>query len=47
VFWNGASFGLIYVMVLGTFRRWVGTVFGVLLGFIFSPVVWASGVGFM
>ncbi len=48
-FWNGASFGLIYVLVFGTCRRWVGTVFGVLLGFgfMFSPVVSALGVGFM
>jgi len=48
-FWNGASFGLIYVLVFGTCRRWVGTVFGVLLGFGFmlSPVVSALGVGFL
>jgi hypothetical protein len=48
-FWNGASFGLIYVLVFGTCRRWVGAVFGVLLGFgfVFSPVVSALGVGFL
>jgi hypothetical protein len=48
-FWNGASFGLIYVLVFGTCRRWAGIVFGVLLGFgfMFSPVVSALGVGFM
>lgn len=48
-FWNGATFGLIYVLVFGTCRRWVGTVFGVLLGFgfMFSPVVSALGVGFL
>jgi hypothetical protein len=48
-FWNGASFGLIYVLVFGTCRRWVGPVFGVLLGFgfMFSPVVSALGVGFL
>jgi hypothetical protein len=48
-FWNGASFGLIYVLVFGTCRRWAGTVFGVLLGlgFMFSPVVSALGVGFL
>jgi hypothetical protein len=47
--WNGASFGLIYVLVFGTCRRWAGRVFGVLLGFgfMFSPVVSALGVGFM
>jgi hypothetical protein len=48
-FWNGASFGLIYALVFGTCRRWVGTVYGVLLGFGFmlSPVVSALGVGFL
>jgi hypothetical protein len=48
-FWNGASFGLIYVLVFGTCRRWVGTVFGIGLGFgfMFSPVVSALGVGFL
>jgi hypothetical protein len=48
-FWNGASFGLIYVLIFGTCRRWAGTVFGILLGFgfMFSPVVSALGVGFM
>jgi hypothetical protein len=48
-FWNGASFGLIYVLVFGTCRRWVGTAFGLLLGFgfMFSPVVAPLGVGFM
>ena len=48
-FWNGASFGLIYVLVFGTRRRWIGTAFGVLLGvgFMLSPVVSALGVGFM
>jgi hypothetical protein len=48
-FWNGASFGLIYVLVFGTCRRWVGTVFGVILGFgfMFSPVITALGVGFL
>ena len=48
-FWNGASFGLIYVLVFGTCRRWIGTAFSILLGFgfMFSPVVSALGVGFM
>jgi len=48
-FWNGASFGLIYVLVFGTCRRWVGTIYGVLLGlgFMLSPVVSALGVGFL
>ena len=48
-FWNGASFGLIYVLVFGTCRRWVGAIYGVLIGFGFmlSPVVSALGVGFL
>lgn len=48
-FWNGVSFGLIYVLVFGTCRRWVGAVYGVLLGlgFMLSPVVSALGVGFL
>jgi hypothetical protein len=48
-FWNGASFGIFYVLVFGTCRRWVGAVYGVLLGFGFmlSPVVSALGVGFL
>lgn len=48
-FWNGASFGLIYVLVFGTCRRWIGAVYGVFLGFgfMFSPVVAALGVGFL
>jgi hypothetical protein len=48
-FWNGACFGLIYVLIFGTCRRWVGTVFGFIIGigFMLSPVVSALGVGFM
>jgi hypothetical protein len=48
-FWNGASFGLIYVLVFGTCRRSAGILFGVLLGFgfMFSPVVSSLGVGFL
>jgi len=48
-FWNGASFGLIYVLIFGTCRRWVGALYGVLLGvgFMSSPVVAALGVGFL
>jgi hypothetical protein len=47
-FWNGASFGLIYVLLFGTCRRWVGALYGVFLGlgFMLSPVVSALGVGF-
>jgi hypothetical protein len=48
-FWNGASFGLIYLLIFGTCRRWMGAFYGVLLGlgFMLSPVVSALGVGFL
>jgi hypothetical protein len=48
-FWNGATFGLIYVLVFGTSRRWLAAVYGVVLGFgfMFSPVVSSLGVGFL
>jgi hypothetical protein len=47
--WNGACFGLMYVLIFGTCRRWVGTVFGIGIGigFMLSPVVSALGVGFL
>jgi hypothetical protein len=47
-FWNGASFGIIYVLIFGASRRWVGVLFGVLvgLGFLVSPVVLSLGVGY-
>jgi hypothetical protein len=31
-FWNGASFGIIYAVVFGTRRRWLGTLYGLLVG---------------
>ncbi len=48
-FWNGATFGLIYVTIFGTCRRWAGVVYGVLLGlgFMVSLAVSALGVGFL
>ncbi len=47
-FWNGASFGIIYVLLLGTRRRWAGALYGIALGigFMVSPVVTALGVGY-
>ena len=47
-FWNGASFGIIYAIVFGTSRRWVGVLYGVGLGlgFLVSPVVLSLGVGY-
>src|SRR5260370_38348374 len=40
-FWNGASFGIIYVLLFGTARRWVGVLYGIAVGFAFlgSPFV--------
>lgn len=47
-FWNGASFGIIYVLVFSTARPWVGLVYGIAIGvgFMLSPAVVALGVGY-
>jgi hypothetical protein len=47
-FENGASFGIIYVLLLGTSRRWAGVLYGfaVGIGFLLSPVVLSLGVGY-
>jgi len=47
-FWNGASFGIIYALVVGSRRVWAGLVYGLAIGvgFMLSPVVTALGVGF-
>lgn len=46
-FWNGASFGIIYSLLLGTRRRWLGILYGLAvgIGFMLSPVVTSLGVG--
>jgi Family of unknown function (DUF6789) len=46
-FWNGASFGIIYSIIIGRGKIWMGTIFGILvgIGFMMSPVVIALGVG--
>lgn len=46
-FWNGASFGLIYSLLLGRPPAWSGIVFALLIGvgLMISPVVVAMGVG--
>jgi hypothetical protein len=46
-FWNGASFGIIYILLVGTRRRWLGLLYGVAIasGFMLSPVVTSLGVG--
>lgn len=48
-FWNGASFGIIYVLVIGARRIWAGLVYGLAVGvgFLLSPVVASLGVGFL
>ncbi len=45
--WNGASFGLMYVLLVGTRRPALAVGFAILvgLGFLVSPVVMAMGVG--
>jgi hypothetical protein len=47
-FWNGASFGIVFVMLFGTRRRWLGPLYGIVIGVIFmlSPFVASLGVGF-
>lgn len=47
-FWNGACFGILYTFLFGTERRWVGVVFGIIigLGFLVSPVVISLGAGY-
>lgn len=47
-FWNGASFGIIYVLLFGATRRWVGVLYGITvgIGFLVSPVVLSLGVGY-
>jgi hypothetical protein len=46
-FWNGASFGIIYALLFGTWRRWPGFLYGIAIGigFMLSPVVTSLGVG--
>lgn len=46
-FWNGASFGLIFVLLAVGFSRWWAVPFGLAVGvgFLASPVVLALGVG--
>lgn len=48
-FWNGLCFGVIYTVVLGRKKAWIGTLYGVVIGLIFlaSPAVGGMGIGFM
>jgi Family of unknown function (DUF6789) len=47
-FWNGAAFGIIYVLLTGTRRVWAALLFGLAVGvgFMLSPVVQSLGVGY-
>lgn len=46
-FWNGAAFGVIFSLLFGKPRLWMGILFGVLIGvgFMISPATTALGVG--
>lgn len=46
-FWNGAVFGIIFSLLLGRGKPWVGVVYGFLLGigFMISPVTRSLGIG--
>ena len=45
--WNGASFGIVFVLIAAGHSRWWAVPFGVAVGvgFMASPVVLALGVG--
>jgi hypothetical protein len=47
-FWNGAAFGIIFVLLIGAKRMWAGLVYGLAIGvgFMVSPVVQSLGVGY-
>jgi len=47
-FWNGASFGIIYSIIFGKGKTWMGTLYGIALGigFMVSPAVIALGIGY-
>ena len=46
-FWNGASFGIIYSIIVGKGKAWYGVVYAIFIaiGFMMSPAVVALGVG--
>ena len=48
-YWNGAAFGIIFVLLLGRKPIWWGLIYALLIGtgFLLSPSVKAMGVGFM
>lgn len=48
-FWNGASFGLIFSLLIGQSKSWQGIFYGLLIGvgFMISPVVKSLGIGLL
>lgn len=46
-FWNGASFAIIYSIIFGRGRMWIGVVYGIFIGigFMAGPVAVSLGVG--
>ena len=48
-YWNGAAFGMIFVVLFGRKPVWWGLIYALLIGtgFLLSPSVKAMGVGFM
>lgn len=48
-FWNGATFGLIFSLLIGKGKIWTGILYGVLIGigFMVSPVTRSLGVGLL
>lgn len=47
-FWNGAAFGIIFVLLIGTKRLWSAVLYALVIGvgFMVSPVVQSMGVGY-
>ena len=46
-FWNGAAFGIVFSLLVGQGKKWMGVVYGILvgIGFMASPVPRALGIG--
>lgn len=46
-FWNGASFGMVFALLIGGRRWWAGVISGQLIAFVFmaGPAVTALGIG--
>lgn len=46
-FWNGTAFGIIYSLLIGKGRSWMGAIYGIIIGigFMASPAALSLGVG--